>query len=68
VVEAVKDGQFHIFAIETVDQGIELLTGVEAGDPDAEGNYPENSINGIVHRRLEALAEKEREFRGSEKE
>jgi lon-related putative ATP-dependent protease len=62
VIEAVDAGQFHIYPVETIDQGIELLTGLEAGVPDAEGNYPEESINGRVKKRLDELAEKRQEF------
>lgn len=62
VVEAVNQGEFYVYPVETIDEGIELLTGVEAGEPDAEGNYPEESINGMVHRRLEDFAERQRKF------
>ena len=48
VVEAVKTQQFHIFAIKTVDEGIEVLTGIPAGKPDQQGNYPPNTINHLV--------------------
>jgi len=40
VVEAVEGGKFHVYPIETIDQGIEILTGVEAGDRDAAGSFP----------------------------
>jgi lon-related putative ATP-dependent protease len=62
VVEAVDTGQFHIYPVETVDQGIEILTGVPAGERDEEGNYPEESINRLVETRLAELAEKRAEF------
>lgn len=68
VVEAVTEGKFYVYPVETVDQGVELLTGIEAGEPDADGSYPEDTINGIVHRRLEAFAEKEKQFRRSKEE
>jgi len=57
VVEAAKAGRFHIYAIETIDQALELLTGVPAGEMDAEGNYPENTLNGRVQARLVELTE-----------
>jgi lon-related putative ATP-dependent protease len=57
VVAAVRDGKFHIYAVETIDQGIELLTGVRAGEPDAEGEYTPDSVNGRVARRLAELTE-----------
>ncbi len=57
VVQAVREGKFHIYAIETVDQGIELLTGVPAGEADAEGNYPEGTVNYLVQQKLLEMAE-----------
>jgi lon-related putative ATP-dependent protease len=57
VVEAIKEGKFHIYSVGTIDEGIEVLTGVEAGEPDAEGNYPEGSINQLVQSRLDEMAE-----------
>jgi predicted ATP-dependent protease len=62
VVEAAEDGQFHVYAVETIDQGIELLTGVSAGARDEEGNYPEDSVNGRVKKRLAELAKKRQDF------
>jgi predicted ATP-dependent protease len=55
VVEAVRQGTFHIFAVDTVDEGIELLTGVPAGTPDSHGHYPPNSIYGRVETRLKSF-------------
>jgi lon-related putative ATP-dependent protease len=68
VVEAVEQGKFHVYPVETIDEGIELLTGMEAGEPDLEGNYPEESINGKVHRRLEDFAERQKKFSASGEE
>lgn len=69
IVEAVEQGQFHIYPVKTVDQGIEILTGVPAGEPDAEGKYPEGSINFLVDRKLSDLAKGLKEFgEGEEKE
>jgi len=62
VVQAVKDGQFHIYPVETIDEGIEILTGVTAGKPDDEGKYPSESVNGRVYARLVELAEKRQKF------
>jgi hypothetical protein len=56
-VQAVQDGKFHIYAVETIDQGIALLTGVPAGEADAEGNYPEGSVNYLVQQKLLEMAE-----------
>lgn len=62
VVEAVAEGRFHIYPVDTIDQGIEILTGLPAGEPDETGNYPENSINGRVKARLADMARKRQEF------
>lgn len=62
VRDAVADGKFHIYPVDHIDQGIELLTGVPAGEPDEEGNYPEGSINYRIVQRLDAMAEKLRKF------
>jgi lon-related putative ATP-dependent protease len=64
VVEAVAQGKFHIYAVETVDQGIEILTGRPAGERDDEGVYAEDTINRLVEDRLIELAEKAQEFSG----
>jgi predicted ATP-dependent protease len=61
VVAAVAEGRFHIWAPETVDDGSELLTGTPAGSLDAAGNYPEESVNGRVQRRLRDFAERLKE-------
>ena len=57
VVAAVEDGRFHLYAVSTIDEGIELLTGVTAGTPDAKGNYPADTVNGRVMKRLAELVE-----------
>jgi predicted ATP-dependent protease len=62
VVEAVEQGQFHVYPVATIDQGIERLTGVPAGERDEEGNYPEGSVNAMVEQRLVEMAEKRRAF------
>jgi lon-related putative ATP-dependent protease len=56
VVTAVAADQFHIWPITTIDEGIELLTGIPAGEADAEGEYPEGTIHQLVHSRLLQLA------------
>jgi len=56
VVEAARAGRFAVWAVESVDQGIELLTSVPAGEPGADGRYPPESVNGRVAARIEALA------------
>ena len=70
VVAAVAAGRFHVYPVETIDQGIELLTGTPAGERDAQGEFPAGSVNQRVEARLLALAEKRQAFglpeRGSE--
>jgi lon-related putative ATP-dependent protease len=62
VVEAVRSGLFHVYAIDTIDQGIELLTGIPHGARDASGNYPEGTVGGLVHHRLREMAQKQAAF------
>ncbi len=57
VREAVADERFHVYAISSVDQAIELLTGEPAGATDADGSYPAESINGRVTATLDAFSE-----------
>ena len=52
VVQAVKDGQFHIYSVKTIDEGLEILTGRPAGERNAEGSYPEGTVNYLVEKRL----------------
>jgi lon-related putative ATP-dependent protease len=62
VVAAVAAGQFQVYAVETIDQGIEFLTGVPAGERDDTGKFPAGSVNQRVEARLVALAEKRLAF------
>ena len=57
VREAVQDGRFSIYPVTHIDQAIELLTGLEPGQPDADGVFPEGSFNRRVADRLAAFAE-----------
>lgn len=68
VIEAVRNGQFHIWAVDHVDQGIEILTGIPAGEPDEEGNYPEGTINYLVDERLEELSQGIKEYESGKEE
>lgn len=54
IVNAVESGIFHIYAVDTVDDGIEILTDVPAGKPDKNGQYPEGTVNHLVAKNLEA--------------
>jgi lon-related putative ATP-dependent protease len=62
VVEATKGGCFHIWPVGTIDEGIEVLTGVPAGVRDANGTFPEGTIHYLVDRKLHELAERIRNF------
>jgi lon-related putative ATP-dependent protease len=57
VVEAVQAGQFHVYTMETLDDGLELLTGMPAGKPNARGEYSEETVHGAVQRRLAYFAD-----------
>jgi ATP-dependent Lon protease len=57
VVEAVRQRRFHIFPIQTIDEGIELLTGTPAGRKNADGKYPEDSVHFLADIRMRELAE-----------
>ena len=56
VIKAVKDGTFHIYAIKTVDEGIELLTGVPAGKKNKNGEYTVGTVNYLVNEKLKKYA------------
>ncbi|MEJ2041250.1 MAG: ATP-dependent protease, partial [Desulfosarcinaceae bacterium] len=64
VIQAVEEGKFHIHAVKTIDQGLEILSGRPSGEPDENGVYPEDTFNGIVQKRLKEFAEKRRKFAG----
>jgi predicted ATP-dependent protease len=57
VVTACAQGKFRIYPVSTIDEGIELLTGIAAGERDASGRYPDDTINARVEQRLIVLAE-----------
>ena len=57
VVNAVKNGTFHIYAISTIEEGIEILTGVPAGKKDSQGHFPAGSINNLAYEKLKKYAE-----------
>ena len=62
VIEAVKEGSFNLWAVDCIDQGIEIVMGVKAGEKDESGNYPEGTVNYLVDKRLEELAKGLKEF------
>ena len=69
VVEAVEKGKFHIYPVSTIEEGIEILTGMEAGTIQEDGTYPEGTLFRKVDDKLKEMAEMEREFgKGKEEE
>jgi lon-related putative ATP-dependent protease len=64
VVEAARAGRFHVYAVRNVDEAVEILTGVPAGEPSDEGEVPEGSINYLVARRLVELSMLRQQFAG----
>ena len=61
VVEAVKERKFHIYAISTIEQVIEILTGVPAGKKDLNGRFPAGSVNYLAYEKLKKYAKASRE-------
>jgi predicted ATP-dependent protease len=57
IIEAVQQGNFHVWSVMTVDQGIEILTGVPAGELQEDGSWPEGSVNARVDQRLREMTE-----------
>ncbi|MDH3738200.1 MAG: AAA family ATPase [Alphaproteobacteria bacterium] len=57
VRDAIEAGQFHVYPVQTIDQGIEILTGMTAGDRQADGAFPDDSFNRRVADRLREFAE-----------
>src|SRR5512139_2186238 len=68
VVEAVKEKKFHIYPVKTIDQGIEILTGVEAGEQLEDGRFKEGSVNDLVDKKLRELGARIKEFEGGGEE
>jgi lon-related putative ATP-dependent protease len=62
IIEVAKAGKFRIFPISTIDQGIEVLTGVRAGNRKADGSFEEGTVNYLVDKRLREMAEKLKEY------
>lgn len=67
VIEAVKDKTFHIYTVKTIDEGIEILTGVKAGKRLASGKFSKNTINYKVNKRIKEFADKLSKLSESEK-
>jgi predicted ATP-dependent protease len=66
VVEAVKTDKFHIYSVRTVDEGIEVLTDVAAGSLQADGKYPEGTINDRVQKKLQQFTELQKKLTAPE--
>jgi len=66
VVAAVKEGKFRIYSVQTIDQGIGILTGMEAGERQDDGRFQEGTVNDLVDKKLRELVTKIREFEGGE--
>jgi predicted ATP-dependent protease len=66
VVEAVAKGEFNVWSVRTIDQGLEVLTGERAGEKDQDSRYPAGSINGRVDARLLELAQGLKAFAATE--
>jgi hypothetical protein len=64
IVDAVRAGKFHVYPVRTIDEGIEILTGVEAGASDAQGEFPDGTVHGLVDRELLRLAKGLKAFAG----
>lgn len=64
IVEAAKAGKFRIYPVNSIDEGIEVLTGVPAGKRKEDGTYPEGTVNYLVDKRLREMAETIKEYSG----
>ncbi len=64
VVQAVSEGSFHIYPVKTIDQGISILTGVEAGEQLEAGRFKEGSVNDLVDKKLQELGKRIKEYEG----
>lgn len=62
VVNAVKEGKFRVYPVKTIDQGIEILTGVKAGERKEDGAFPEGTVNYLVDKQLKEHAENLKSF------
>ncbi len=68
IIDAVTDGKFHIYAIDSIEDGIETLTGMPPGELQPDGNYPEGTLNFIVSQKLQELAKALKEKKEKEEE
>jgi predicted ATP-dependent protease len=68
VVEAVAAGRFHVYPVERIDEGIEILTGSPAGERDEGGKFPADSVYAKVDSRLQDMAKRVKEFMRQERQ
>lgn len=66
VMEAARQGKFHVYAISTVEQGLEILTGIDAGAADSRGEYSQNSVYGQVQAKLDRYAREQKKTDSNE--
>lgn len=62
IIDAAKNDEFHVYSVKTIDEGMEILTGMDMGEPDDEGNYPEGTVNYRITRELSQLAKQRKAF------
>ncbi len=67
VVQAIREGKFHIWAISRVEEGIEILTGMPAGERQPDGTYPEGTLFYLADQKLRQMAEQVKKFMKEEK-
>lgn len=66
IIKEVKKGKFRIYPVKTIDQGIEILTGIAAGARKKDGSYPDGTVNHLVDRKLKDFAEKWKQYKMAE--
>ena len=64
IIDSVKKGKFHIYAVSTIDEGIEILTGVPAGKKDKNGKFPYGTINYLVYEKLKKYSKQDNKEQG----
>lgn len=62
IVKALKNRKFHIYSVKTIDEGIEVLTGIKAGEKNPDGTFLKDTVNYLVDKKLRKMAEKLKEF------
>ncbi len=65
LAEAIGTGKFHLYPVASVDEGIEILTGIKAGEPLPDGGFEEGTVHGLVDKRLRELAEEMKKYEAS---